>query len=58
MASFQSNLKTSQKGMENFKCKGRTADIKFWDMNSKPMKESTVWASDDQYQLVVRATAV
>ena len=57
-ATFQSNLKTSQKGMEDFRCKGRYANIKFWDKNSKPTPAPTVWASDDQYQLVLRATAV
>ena len=55
-SSFQSSLKTSQKGMDHFK--GRYANIKFWDKNSKPMKEPTVWGSDDQCQLVIRATAV
>ena len=57
-SSFQSNLKTSQKGMEHFKCEGPYSNIKFWDKNSKPMKEPTVWGSDDHYQLVIRATAV
>ena len=28
-SSFQSSLKTSQKGMEHFKCRGRHATIKF-----------------------------
>ena len=37
---------------------GGYANIKFWDKNSKPMKEPTVWASDDQYQFVVRATGL
>ena len=55
---FQSNLKTSQKGMDNFKCKGRDSNIRFWDQNSKPMKEPAVWGSDDRYQLVIRATGL
>ena len=55
---LQSNLKTSQKGMEHSSFKGRYATIKFWDKNSKPMKEPTAWGSDDQCQLVIRATAV
>ena len=46
---LQSNLKTSQKGMENFKCKGRYANIKFWDKNSKPTPAPTVWGSDDRH---------
>ena len=55
-ATFQSNLKMSQKGMEHLKCKGRYANLKFWDKNSKPTPPPTIWGSDDQYQL--RATGL
>ena len=55
---FQSCLKTSQKGTEHFKCKGRYANIKFWDKRSKPMPQPTVWNNDDRYLMVVCAQAV
>ena len=55
---FQSCLKTSQKGTEHFKCKGRYANIKFWDKNGHPTKEPTVWNSDDRYLFLIAAKAV
>ena len=57
-ATFQSALKISNKGCEHFKCKGRYSNIKFWDRGQKPMKEPTVWSSDDEYKFVLRAGAV
>ena len=57
-ATFQSALKVSNKGCEHFKCKGRYSNIKFWDRGQKPMKEPTVWGSDDAYKFVLRAGAV
>ena len=54
---FQGGLRTSQKGTEHFKCKGRYSNIKFWDRNQKPMKEPTVWSSVDEYKFVLRAGA-
>ena len=57
-AKFQSALKVSSKGTEHFKCKGRYSNIKFWDRSQKPMKEPTVWSSDDEYKFVLRAGAV
>ena len=41
-ATFQSNLKTSQKGWSISNARGHYANIKFWDKNSKPMKEPEV----------------
>ena len=58
-ATFQTGLRVSQKmGTEHFKCKGRYSNIKFWDKNQKPTKEPTVWGSDDEYKIVLRAGAV
>jgi hypothetical protein len=57
-STFQSALKISQKGTEHFKCKGRYSNIKFWDKNQKPTKEPTVWGSDDEYKIVLRAGAL
>ena len=53
---FQSALKTSQKGTEHFKCKGR--NVQFWDKHSKPTSQSTVWNNWDHFRFVVCATAV
>ena len=57
-ATFQSALKTSNKGCEHFKCKGRYSNIKFWDKNQKPTNQPAVCNADDEYKFVVRAGAV
>jgi hypothetical protein len=55
---FQSALKTSNKGTEHFKCKGRYSNVKFWDKNQKAATHPSVWGSDDEYKFVVRAGAL
>ena len=55
---FQSSLRTTARGTDHFKCKGRYSNIKFWDKNQKPTKEPTIWGSDDEYKLVIRAGAI
>ena len=57
-AMFQSSLRTSQQGTEHHKCKGRYSNIGFWDSDSKPTNEPTVWQREDKYLFVVKATAV
>ena len=57
-ATLQSALRTSNKGTEHFKCKGRYSSIKFWDKNQKPTNQPTVWNGDDEYKFAVRAGAV
>ena len=54
---FQGGLKISNKGTEHFKCRARPSNIKFWDRSQKPMKDPTVWSSDNEYKFVLRAGA-
>ena len=56
-ALFQSSLRTSQHGAEHFKCKGRYSNIGFWDKDSKPTNQPTVWPRGEEYLFVVRAAA-
>jgi hypothetical protein len=53
---FQSALKTSQRGTEHFKCKGR--NVQFWDKHSKPTSQYTLWNNWDHFHFVVCAKAV
>ena len=57
-ATMQSALKTSNLGTAHFKVKARPNSVKFWDRNQKPTQQPTVWNSDDEYKVVVRAGAV
>jgi len=54
---FQTSLKTSQKGTEHFKTKGRYANIKCWDSKGKLLKETTA-SPDDWFHFVVCAKAL
>ena len=54
---FQSNIRTSQQGVEYFKAKGRFSNIGCWDGDGKQMNEPTIWGREDKYLFVVRATA-
>ena len=55
---FVSNLKTSAKGVPNFKTRGRFGHLRFWDAKGQPLKDPTMFASDFQYQFVVKASSL
>ena len=57
-ATFVSSLKTSARGAANFKTRGRFGHLRFWDAKMQPMKDPTVFASDSQYQFVVKASSL
>lgn len=55
---FVSNLKTSAKGVPNFKTRGRFGHMRFWDAKGQPLKDPTAFASDFQYQFVVKVSSL
>ena len=57
-AKFVSNLKTSARGAANFKTRGRFGHLRFWDAKGQPLKDPTVFASDFQYQFVVKTSSL
>jgi len=57
-AKFVSVLKTSARGAPNFKTKGRFGHLKIWDAKGQPLKDPGVFASDSQYQFVVKVSSL
>ena len=57
-AKFVSVLKTSARGAPNFKTKGRFGHLKLWDAKGQAMKDPSVFASDNQYQFVVKVSSL
>jgi len=55
---FVSVLKTSARGVPNFKTRGRFGHMKFWDAKGQPLKDQSVFASDTQYQFVVKVSSL
>ena len=55
---FMSSLKSSARGAPNFKTRGRIGHLKIWDADGQSMKDMTVFASDTQYQFVVRVSSI
>ena len=55
---FVSVLKTSARGVPNFKTRGRFGHMKFWDAKGQPLKDQSVFASDNQYQFVVKVSSL
>ena len=55
---FVSVLKTSARGVPNFKTRGRFGHMKFWDAKGQPLKDQSVFTSDNQYQFVVKVSSL